>query len=68
MTRLDANLAIIDIIASYAKAYPTLRFGQILTNLDVATHRTSDHGYLDIFNEEPQSTLQRVTDSLPRID
>lgn len=36
--RLVANEAILEHILSYARAYPDLRFGQILTNLGIATH------------------------------
>lgn len=39
MTRLEANIKILDILQSYLKAYPDMRFGQALYNLGIATYR-----------------------------
>lgn len=63
--RLVANEAILEHILSYARAYPDLRFGQILYNIGVATHRRSDltdgsTQMQDIFYEESTDTLKKL--------
>jgi len=53
--RLVANEAILEHILSYARAYPDLRFGQILTNLGIATHKVE--------HSEPQHNKATVEES-----
>lgn len=38
MERLEANTKIIHIIEDYIRTYPTMRFGQALSNLGIASH------------------------------
>lgn len=67
--RLEKNLEILDKLFHYLKENPTIRFGQALSNLNLATHRiqpdeevikTSRRGYPNIFYEEPEETLDKM--------
>lgn len=39
MERFEANMNIIHMLTDYVRAYPDMRFGQILYNMGIATHR-----------------------------
>lgn len=67
--RLEKNLEILDKLFYYLKANPTIRFGQALSNLNLATHKQrinvddqgeKDYLYEDIFYEEPEETLSKM--------
>ena len=64
LTRLEANLQILDILRKYAMKYPDMRFGQILFNLNIATHRIDSEEILplpkDIFFFESVDTLTLI--------
>lgn len=38
MKRFEANMNIIHMLTDYVRAYPDMRFGQILYNMGIATH------------------------------
>ena len=70
MTRLDYNLQILDYLKAYANHYPDMRFGQILSNLNIASHiKCYDEGdqyhFQDIFFPESEETYHAVYASLP---
>lgn len=67
--RLEKNLEILDKLYHYLKENPTIRFGQALSNLNLATHRIQPdeetikenrYGYKNIFYEEPEDTLSKM--------
>lgn len=67
--RLEKNLEILDKLFYYLKENPTIRFGQALSNLNLATHRgylnvdgqgEKEYLYEDIFFEEPETTLKQI--------
>lgn len=71
--RLEKNLEILDKLFHYIKENPTIRFGQALSNLNLATHRgvteteTNIQGkqvivpyFMGIFYEEPEETLTKM--------
>lgn len=63
--RLEKNLEVLDKLYHYLKKNPTIRFGQALSNLNLATHRLlpkEDKPYNneDIFYEEPEETLTKM--------
>lgn len=64
--RLEKNLEILDKLYHYLKENPTIRFGQALSNLNLATHRLLDdkenrpYNNEDIFYEEPEETLDKM--------
>ena len=60
MIRLEKNLEVLDKLFHYLKENPTIRFGQALSNLNLATHRLKETGVEDIFYEEPSDTLLRL--------
>lgn len=73
MNRLEKNLEVLDKLFYYLKENPTIRFGQALSNLNLATHRRDDAtvlentktgwplaNYVDIFYEEPEQTLTKM--------
>lgn len=68
MTRQEANNAIMSILQSTINDYPDWRFGQILSNLGIATHRAhttitdedEETDYQDIFFEESMETLDKL--------
>lgn len=61
MTRYEANNEILDLLQNYCQAYPDQRFGQVLTNLDIATHLNFGEGKMkDIFFEESEYLLTRI--------
>ena len=67
MNRQEYNFKILMILQTYLTQNPDIRFGQALSNLNIATHKkNSDEkwddvaGYKDIFYEEPETTLQNL--------
>lgn len=60
--RLKKNLEILNKLSHYLKKNPSIRFGQALSNLNLATHRDEDVRLLDIFYEEPEETLTKMRD------
>lgn len=60
--RLKKNLEILDKLSQYLEENPSIRFGQALSNLNLATHRDEDVRLLDIFYEEPEETLTKMRD------
>lgn len=71
MNRLNQNLTILGRLENYLKDNPTIRFGQALSNLNLATHKQrvnvdgqgeKDCIYEDIFYEEPEETLTKMRD------
>lgn len=69
MSRLENNTLLLKHLEEYIKKYPDIRFGQALSNLNLATHRQKinidgqgekDYLYEDIFYEEPQETLTKI--------
>lgn len=69
MSRLNQNLTILGRLENYLKENPTIRFGQALSNLNLATHKQKinvdglgerDYIYEDIFYEEPEETLIKM--------
>ena len=61
MNRLEANLKILQILTQVATAYPDLRFGQLLSNMGIATHNLQGEIHKgDIFFEESTETLQKL--------
>lgn len=62
MNRLNQNLTILGRLEIYLKENPTIRFGQALHNLNLATHRLKETGVEDIFYEEPEETLIKMRD------
>lgn len=60
MSRLNQNLTILGRLENYLKENPTIRFGQALSNLNLATHRLKETGVEDIFYEEPEETLIKM--------
>ncbi len=60
--RLEKNLEILDKLSQYLKQNPSIRFGQALSNLKLATHRDEGVRHLDIFFEEPEETLIKMRD------
>lgn len=79
MSRQEANIEIVNLILDAVSQFPDQRFGQILYNIGVATHRKVlspifnnsdtnpifDISYLDIFFEESVDTLERIK---PQVD
>ena len=70
MTRLEANLKILDIISNYIKTNPEQRFCQVLCNLGlpfisiVTKDGTTQH--VDKFFEESDKTLEIVNQAIPQ--
>ena len=58
--RQQDNFQILDILFEYLKKNPDIRFGQALSNLNLATHRLKETGVEDIFYEEPDVTLTKM--------
>lgn len=67
LSRQEANRKLVAIISAIVELYPDQRFGQILYGIGVATHRESYDNpdknmyYKDIFFEESESMLKRIT-------
>lgn len=63
MTRIEANLKILDILKKIVYENMDLRFGQILFNYGAFKHVSDDDGIhiIDPFYEESEVTLNRLT-------
>ena len=70
MTKLEANLKILDVIASYIKANPDQRFCQVLCNLGLPYISTTvvngSVQHVDKFYEESDKTLEDVKQAMPQ--
>lgn len=66
MTRKNANMEILRLIAMEVNQHPDLRFGQILRNMDVIIEAREAHSgfWENTFYEEPHITLERMIDQL----
>lgn len=67
--RQQANVEILQILGEAVMKYPDLRFGQILTILDIIQYQRDPAsfdiiGIKDPFNEESVVTLQRVDNKM----
>jgi hypothetical protein len=70
MTRKEANLTILILIADQVESNPDLRFNQILSNLKILVSKeimdprgeTSTMYWEDRYYEDPQITLNRIKD------
>jgi hypothetical protein len=62
MTRLEANLQILEVISTFAQQNPDLRFSQILYALDVI------EGKRDDFYTESETTLAMVKEALAELN
>ncbi len=62
MTRLEANLLILEELEMYFRANPDIRFGQALRNTGTVLERQTDDGivWANEFNTESTITLARV--------
>jgi len=65
MTRKEANDAILINLKYYLEAYPDMRFGQALVNLNIVKSDNSSHNALlgvclDPFYDESEDTLKRM--------
>lgn len=67
MSRLEKNKEILDLLRDYLERNPTIRFGQALSNFNLATHRDEKQGIngditwmKNIFYEEPEETLTKM--------
>jgi len=63
MSRLKANLEILDKLNAYFMIHPDIRFHQGLWNLDIIKGTMDDYGdivFEDRYNEEPVDTLKRM--------
>lgn len=59
--RRDCNRQIIDMLTLYLDAFPTIRFGQALVNLDIVPRPST------VFYEEPDATLKRVEAAIAEV-
>lgn len=66
--RQTANLQILDMLKNYFLAYPDMRFGQALANLNVIEYDRSKltPEVVDPFYDESVDILQRVSDTVER--
>ena len=60
MTRQEANKEILRKLEETINKFPDLRFTQILWGFGIEAYYSGK----DIFHEEPQKTLKRITNSL----
>jgi len=63
MTRLEANLTILETLKNLTTKYPDLRFGQLLAGADVnlTTFDSAGKVYIrDSYYEESEQTLNRM--------
>ena len=58
--RQAANLELLRTLEAYLMAYPGMRLGQALMNLDILVKSPDSYDVSDPFYEEPQSMLERV--------
>lgn len=60
MTRLEANIKILDITKQFALMFPDVRFMQLLMVLDAVIDT-------DQFNEESSVTLERIKNKIKQL-
>lgn len=60
MTRLEANIKILDIIKQFAFMFPDMRFMQLLMVIDAVIDT-------DQFNEESSVTLERIKNKIKQL-
>ena len=60
MTRLEANIKILDITKQFALMYPDIRFMQLLMVIDAIIDT-------DQFNEESSVTLERIKNKIKQL-
>ena len=60
MTRLEANIKILDIIKQFAWMFPDMRFMQLLMVIDAVIDT-------DQFNEESSVTLERIKNKIKQL-
>lgn len=60
MTRLEANIKILDITKQFALMFPDMRFMQLLMVLDAVIDT-------DQFNEESSVTLERIKNKIKQL-
>ena len=67
--RMDTNIEICEILKAYAEKYPSMRFGQILWNLNILEHIDMDDSddinfeLADPHSDEPWEILERIKKS-----
>lgn len=76
MNRQHYNKQILELLSAYVDRYPDMRFGQMLSNLNIASHileqfhdselKTTRPVYKDIFFPESEETLATVMLSYPK--
>lgn len=60
MTRLEANIKILDITKQFALMFPDMRFMQLLMVIDAVINT-------DQFNEESSVTLERIKNKIKQL-
>lgn len=60
MTRLEANIKILDITKQFALMFPDMRFMQLLMVIDAVIDN-------DQFNEESSVTLERIKNKIKQL-
>ena len=60
MTRLEANIKILDIIKQFVLMFPDMRFMQLLMVIDAVIDT-------DQFNEESSVTLERIKNKIKQL-
>ena len=60
MTRLEANIKILDITKQFALMFPDMRFMQLLMVIDAVIDT-------DQFNEESSVTLERIKNKIKKL-
>lgn len=60
MTRLEANIKILDITKQFALMFPNMRFMQLLMVIDAVIDT-------DQFNEESSVTLERIKNKIKQL-
>jgi len=64
LTRLEANLRVLDLIVKYCKRYPDQRFNQAIFNLDVVTGEAGSGLLRDEYYMESTELLKRVASTI----
>ena len=58
--RQEANLRLLEIIQDYLEKYPSLRFGQVLVNLNILEPTDNTAVVKDPYYDEPMAMLDRI--------
>lgn len=58
--RQEANLHLLEIIQDYLEKYPSLRFGQVLVNLNILEPTDNTAFVKDPYYDEPMAMLDRI--------